>query len=104
AAGLVGATAALRCAPLLFAPCLVVRGRPLAAAWLVRVAVGASLVPDAGNRPAGGGTWLGRWYGEYLAPMARPDYAPGIWASEIIYNQSLVGLANRWRGTTGEPP
>jgi hypothetical protein len=34
--------------------------------------------------------------------MARPDYAPGIWASDVLYNQSLVGAAGRWTRTTWE--
>jgi hypothetical protein len=103
AATLFGLAAAMKCTPLLFAPYLLLRGRVIAAGWLVAVFFAANLLPDLASRPAGGGTWLGRWHAEYLSPMARPDYAPGVWASEIIYNQSLVGLANRWATTTWEP-
>lgn len=103
AATLFGLAAAMKCTPVLFAPYLVVRGRPLAAAWLVAVAVGVNLAPDLVNRPTRDGTWLGRWAADFLAPMARPDYAPGTWASSILYNQSFVGMANRWTRTTWEP-
>jgi hypothetical protein len=102
AATLLGLAAAMKCTPLLFAPYLLARGRVAAAAWLVAVAAGASLLPDLVARPAGGGTWLGKWYDYYLEPMTRPDYAPGVWASDILYNQSLVGLANRWTRTAWE--
>jgi hypothetical protein len=102
AATLFGLAAAMKCTPLLFAPYLLVRGKPLAAAWLVAVFLGASLLPDLIARPAAGGTWLARWSAEYLEPMARPDYAPGVWASDVIFNQSLVGLTNRWATTRCE--
>lgn len=99
-AGLIGLAAAMKCTPLLFAPYLILKRRFAAAACLVAVAVGANLLPDLVSRPPDGGTWLGRWYSFYLAPMARPDYAPGIWASDVIYNQSLAGAAGRWTRTT----
>lgn len=102
-AALVGLAAAMKCTPLLFAPYLVVRGRWAAAGCLVAVALGASLAPDLVARPKTDGTWLGRWYACYIAPMARPDYPPGMWASHIVYNQSVVGMANRWTRTTWEP-
>jgi hypothetical protein len=102
AATFFGLASAMKCTPLLFVPYLLIRYKPFAAGWLVTVALGASLLPDLVARPATGGTWLGRWSAEYLEPMARPDYTPGVWASEIIYNQSLVGLTNRWATTTWE--
>jgi hypothetical protein len=95
-----GLAAAMKCTPLLFAPYLILKRRFAAAALLVGVAVGANLLPDLVSRPPDGGTWLGRWYTFYLAPMAKPDYAPGIWASDVIYNQSLAGAAGRWTRTT----
>lgn len=99
AATLFGLGAAMKCTPLLFAPYLLIKGKPLAALWLILIAIGANLLPDLVNRPADG-TWVSNWYSIYLAPMARPDYSPGIWASEIVYNQSLVGAMNRWTSTT----
>jgi hypothetical protein len=95
-----GVAAAMKCTPLLWAPYLVWRGRPVAAAWLVVVALGVNLLPDLVNRPAGGGTWLGVFASRYLRPLTNRDYVPGSWASEIIYNQSLAGSAQRWLDTT----
>ncbi len=99
AATLFGFGAAMKCTPLLFAPYLLIKGKPLAAMWLIVIAIGANLLPDLVHRPASG-TWVSNWFELYLAPMARPDYSPGIWASEIFYNQSLVGAMNRWTSTT----
>lgn len=101
AATLWGLAAAMKCTPLLFAPYLLVRRRPAAAGWLVLVAVGANLLPDAIHRPADGHTaWMTKWYANYLAPMTRADHTPGVWASHVVYNQSAVGAANRWTHTT----
>lgn len=99
AATLFGLGAAMKCTPLLFAPYLLIKGKPLAALWVILIAIVANLLPDAIHRPADG-TWVSKWFELYLAPMARPDYTPGIWASEIVYNQSLVGAMNRWTSTT----
>ncbi|MGL4423576.1 MAG: hypothetical protein ACRCZF_23165, partial [Gemmataceae bacterium] len=44
-------------------------------------------------------TWLSKWAELYLKPLTEPDYTPGVWASEIIYNQSVIGAANRWTQT-----
>jgi hypothetical protein len=98
-----GFAAAMKCTPLLFAPYLVMRRKPVAAAWLVAVAAAASSTPDLVVRPTTDGTWLGRWYAHLLRPITRPEFTPGIWASDIIYNQSLVGAMNRWTRTTWEP-
>jgi hypothetical protein len=98
-----GLAAAVKCTPLLFAPYLLVKGRPVAAAWLVLVAAGANLLPDAISRPTDATCHLEKWFDFYIAPMLKPDYAPGIWASEIIYNQSVVGAANRWFGDALPP-
>jgi len=99
AATLFGLGAAMKCTPLLFAPYLLVKGKPVAATWLILIAIGANLLPDAIHRPAEG-TWVSKWYEMYLAPMTRPEYSPGVWASDIIYNQSLVGAMKRWTSTT----
>jgi Glycosyltransferase family 87 len=97
---LIGLAAAMKCTPLLFAPYLILKRRFAAAACLVAVAAGVNLLPDLVSRPPAGGTWLGHWFSLFLAPMAQPDYAPGVWASDVLYNQSLVGAAGRWTRTT----
>jgi hypothetical protein len=91
-----GLAAAMKCTPLLWAPYLVWRGRPVAAAWLVAVALGANFLPDFVARPPDGGTWLGEFTSRHLAPLADRDHVPGTWGSEIVYNQSLAGAAQRW--------
>lgn len=35
----------------------------------------------------------------FLAPMTKPDFVPGTWGSEIIYNQSLAGSGKRFTQT-----
>ena len=99
AATLFGLAAAMKCTPLLFVLYLGYRGRWGAAFWMLAVAAGASWLPDAVHAPEHG-TWLGRWYADYLAPMFRPEYVPGVWASEIVYNQSFTGMLNRFSSTT----
>jgi hypothetical protein len=91
-----GIAAAMKCTPLLWAPYLLWRRRPLAAAWLVTVALGVNLLPELVNRPAAGGTWLGVFASRYLAPLTNREHVPGSWGSEIVYNQSLAGAAQRW--------
>jgi hypothetical protein len=97
AAGLLfGAAAALKCTPLLFAPYLAWK-RKWAAAGLVvaAAAVGLNLVPDAVYPPADGKPRLAEWGRRLLAPLAAPDFDPGMWASGIGFNHSLAGFANR---------
>jgi hypothetical protein len=91
-----GLAAAMKCTPLLWAPYLLWRRRPAAAAWLIAVALAVNLLPDLINGPAEGGTWLGVFTSRYLQPLTHRDYVPGSWGSEIIYNQSLAGSAQRW--------
>jgi hypothetical protein len=62
--------------------------------------VGVNLLPDVIHSPQAAGTWLGHWYTQYLRPTTQADYRPGVWGSDIIYNQSLAGAGNRWLGTT----
>lgn len=100
AAVLFGIAAAMKCTPLLFAPYLLIKGRPGAAAVVLLVAVGTSFLPDLLGSPTQHSTWLAEWFAMYLRPMIEPHYAPGVWASEIIYNQSMIGAVNRWSGTT----
>jgi hypothetical protein len=100
AATCLGVAAGVKCTPLLWCPFLAWRGHWRAALWLVCVAVGVNLLPDLVHRPPDGGTWLAEWASRHLAPMAGATYHPGRWFSEISYNQSLAGAANRWLTTT----
>ncbi|CAN5124287.1 hypothetical protein BH11PLA2_BH11PLA2_14120 [soil metagenome] len=95
-----GIAAAMKCTPLLFAPYLAVRGKFLAAATVLIVATAASLLPDLVNHPQSHSTWVSKWFAMFLAPMASTEHRPGVWASDIVYNQSLIGGINRWTGTT----
>jgi hypothetical protein len=58
----------------------------------------ANLLPDLVSHPPEGGTWLGAFAGRLLSPLARADHVPGTWGkwSEVVYNQSLAGAAQRW--------
>ena len=89
-----GAGAAMKCTPLLFAPYLVWRGKPRAAAITLLVAVGINCLPDLLWPQSGDGSYLGDWIGVFLLKAGRS--APGVWDSDIILNQSLAGLINRF--------
>ncbi len=100
AAALFGIAAAMKCTPLLFAPYLLYRRRPLAAGVVLAVAVAASLLPDLIHSPTDASTWLSKWYRIFLAPMLGAEHRPGVWASDILFNQSLIGAINRWSLTS----
>lgn len=100
AATSLGLAAAMKCTPLLFAPYLLWHRRPLAAAWLVTVAVGANLMADTVTPAPGGATWLGRYGHRFLIGLAAPDRYVGTWGSDPAYNQSLTGAIHRWSLTT----
>jgi hypothetical protein len=95
-----GLAAACKCTPLLLAPWLVWRRRPLAAVVLVGVALGVNLLPDLVSRPASRKPWLAEYGAHYLAPLTRPDHYAGSWGSYIVYNQSLAGAGQRWLATS----
>ena len=97
-----GLAAAVKCTPLLWAPYLIWRRRPLAAAWLVAVALGVNLLPDLVHPPASGHLWLTEYVNRYLLPMSHSDHYVGTWASALVYNQSLAGAGQRWFVTTWE--
>jgi hypothetical protein len=97
-----GLAAAVKCTPLLWAPYLLWRRRPAAAAWLVAVAVGVNLLPDLVNPPSSGQSWLTVYVARYLLPIAHRDQYLGTWASALVYNQSLAGAGQRWLVTTWE--
>jgi hypothetical protein len=91
-----GLAAALKCTALLWFPYLLWRGRHRAALWLIVVAVGVNLLPDLISSPPSGRLWLQEFATRYLLPLADPDHVAGTWASDIIYNQSIAGTAQRW--------
>lgn len=93
---LLGAAAAMKCTPLLFLPYLIWKRRPTAAVALVLAALGLSLLPDLIYPRLDGQSYLGVWAGKYLAGLG--NGVPGAWHSELLLNQSLGGLLNRfWR-------
>lgn len=89
-----GAAAAMKCTPLLFGPYLLWRGRVKAACLMSLVAVGLNRLPDYFWPRASGASYLGDWAGTFLAKLGRT--APGVWDSDLILNQSLSGLFNRF--------
>jgi hypothetical protein len=91
-----GLGAAIKCTPLLWLPYLLWRGHWKQAGLLLGVALGANLLLELIQGPPGGGLWLKQFYSLYLVPLASSRYPPGLWLSDIVYNQSLSGLANRW--------
>lgn len=90
-----GLAAGMKATPLLWVFYLLWQGRWKSALWLVAVAVGVNLLPDLVSTCPSGSSWLVAWYQQYLAPMQRPEYAPGAWGSTIHLNQSLAGAVNR---------
>lgn len=96
AAAALGVAAACKCTALLWAPYLLWRGRPLAAVWLVAVAVGVNFLPDLIRPAPEARFWLEEYAGRFLKPLTASDHYIGTWASDAVYNQSLTGLGRRW--------
>ncbi|MGD9645543.1 MAG: glycosyltransferase family 87 protein [Pirellulales bacterium] len=94
AAVCLGTATAMKCTPLLFAPYLVWRGRPRAALLLVAVAVGLNLLPDLLFPQASGRSYVSDWRKMFLGGVAHS--APGDWHSDLVLNQSLGGLVQRY--------
>jgi len=92
-AALIGVSAAMKCTPLLFAPYLVWRGKPRAAALLVALAVGLNLLPDLLWPQASGDLYLADWVRTFLGVVAHE--APGTWHADLLQNQSLSALFGR---------
>lgn len=90
---LLGASAAMKCTPLLFAPYLIWRCRFRAAAVLVAVAVGLNLLPDLFWAQPSGRLYLSEWAGSFLSVAARGS--PGSWYADLLQNQSLSALVTR---------
>jgi hypothetical protein len=91
-----GWAAACKCTALLWTPYLLWRGRPLAAAWLVIVAVGLNLLPNCASKAPTGRSWFAEYSSHFLLPLTANDHYVGTWGSDPVYNQSLTGLAQRW--------
>jgi hypothetical protein len=88
--------AAFKGPPLLMAPYLAWRGRWAAAAWMVVLAVGVNLLPDAIHRSPKK-IWLTQWYAEIVKPTSSQI---GAWYVDLVINQSIAGTAHRYF-TTG---
>jgi hypothetical protein len=97
-----GLAAACKCTALLWAPYLLYRGRPVAAAWVVALALGVNLLPDLTHAHPQGRPWVREYAEWFLRPMTRAEHMAGTWGSELIYNQSLAGAGQRWLCTTWE--
>lgn len=91
-----GLAAAMKCTALLWIPYLLARRSIRAAVWLPVVAILANLLPDLVHRPIGGGTWLEHWVRLFLTPLLDANRPPGVWASAMLFNQSVAGLVHRW--------
>jgi hypothetical protein len=92
-AALIGASAAMKCTPLLFFPYLLWRGKLRAAVLLVAVAVGLNLLPDLLWPQAAGDLYLADWVRTFLGVVAHE--APGTWHADMLQNQSLAALFGR---------
>lgn len=95
AATLFGIAAGLKATPLLWCAWLIWQRQWIATAWLVAVAIGINLVPDAISQCPTSSTWLGGWVQTYLVQFQNANYTPGNWGSHVYYNQSLAGMMNR---------
>jgi hypothetical protein len=95
-----GLAAAMKCTALLWAPVLVWRRRPAAAAWLLAVALGVNLLPDLSRPSPSGRPWLAEYGLRFLSPLTKADHYLGTWGSDVVYNQSLSGAGLRWLATT----
>ncbi len=91
-----GVAASCKCTALLWAPYLIWRGRPWAAAWLMVVAVGVNFLPDLIRPAPEGWCWLDEYACGFLKPLTATEHYIGTWASDAVYNQSLSGLGQRW--------
>jgi hypothetical protein len=96
AATALGLAAACKCTALLWAPYLLWRGRPLAAVWLLIVALGVNLLPDLVSTAPAGRPWLADYASRFLKPLTHSDHYVGMWRSDAVYNQSLAGVGRRW--------
>jgi hypothetical protein len=87
-----GIAAAFKGPPLIMAPYLAWRGRWLAAAWTVALAIALNLLPDVIHR-APHGVWLEEWYTRIVKPTSGQI---GQWYVDVTINQSIAGAAHRF--------
>ena len=97
---LLGVAAACKLTPLLFLPYLIYRFRWKAIMAFVVGFLFCNFIPDIilGLPPEGKPRPM-IFIERFLAPMTKPDFVPGTWGSEIIYNQSLAGTGKRFTQT-----
>jgi hypothetical protein len=95
-----GVAAACKCTALLWTPYLLWRGRPIAALWVLVVAVAVNLLPDLVNPSPRGRCWLDEYASVFLKPLTASNHYIGTWGSDAVYNQSLTGMGQRWCTTT----
>jgi hypothetical protein len=93
-----GLAAAFKGPPLIMSIYLAWRGRWLAAAWMVILAVGLNLLPDVIDRPPTSphlspNIWLNQWYTRMIKPVSSQI---GGWYVDVTINQSLAGAAHRF--------
>jgi hypothetical protein len=84
--------AAFKGPPLIMAIYLAWRGRWLAAAWMIVLAIALNLIPDAIDR-APNGIWLTQWYTRIVKPTSSQI---GAWYVDVTINQSIAGAAHRF--------
>ncbi len=95
AAAWIGVAAAMKCTPLLWSVYFAWHGAPVAAGLVASVAIGLNLLPELirpGRHPS---LLLAQWIRDFGLIPARLSVAPGIWGSDISYNQSLAGAVGR---------
>lgn len=95
-----GLAAAMKCTPLIFGLYLVWRGRWRPALVMACVAASLNLLPDLLWPQHDGGSYVLDWSRTFLARIGQD--APGAWFSDVLLNQSLAGMVNRF-ATFGWP-
>lgn len=95
-----GIAAAMKCTPLLFGGYLLWRGRWRPAILMASIAAALNLLPDLLWPQPDGGSYLVDWSRTFLARVGQD--APGAWFSDVLLNQSLAGMVNRF-ATFGWP-
>jgi hypothetical protein len=92
-----GLAAALKCAPLLWAPYLAWKRKWLPAAMVFVTFLGVNYLPDVlYPQPEAPRPRLLEWGRRMIVPMSWEKFDPGQWTSSITFNHSLAGVMNRW--------
>lgn len=95
-----GLAAAMKCTPALLGLYLLWRGRWRPALVMASVALALNFLPDLLWPQPDGGSYAMDWSRTFLARVGQD--APGAWFSDVLLNQSLAGMVNRW-ATFGWP-